>query len=161
MKRLALAAVGAAVAGMTACSHVVPSAAPTSRPAVTTSPAVTSSPAATHSVAPADCKRLYDTWKQGAGKELVAELNAISSAETAGNVHVLVTALKRAEPVLTRASRYPLPACADPKAYWTVLLMHVTAAAASIRSAASVQAVMKSVPQLTRELNAELKRTEG
>jgi len=64
----------------------------------------------------------------------MAALNAISSADMAGDVHVLVAALKEAEPALTRASRYPVPACADPKAYWTVLLMHVNAAATSARS---------------------------
>jgi hypothetical protein len=40
-------------------------------------------------------------------------------------------------------------------------MMHVNAAAASTRSAATVTAAMKGVPTLARELNAELKGAGG
>jgi hypothetical protein len=39
--------------------------------------------------------------------------------------------------------------------------MHVNAAAASTRSAATLTAAMKGVPTLVRELNAELKHVGG
>jgi hypothetical protein len=64
--------------------------------------------------------------------------------------------LKKTRPALTRAARYPMPACADPKGYWAALLMHVNAAAASTASTATLTAAMKGVPTLARELNAEL-----
>jgi len=114
-----------------------------------------------HSAVPVNCKQQYDAWKQGPGKGLVAALSAVGSAGQAGDIHVLTAVLKRTSPALTRAARYPMPACADPKGYWTVLLMHVNAAAASTGSASTLTAAMKGVPTLTRELNAELKRTDG
>jgi hypothetical protein len=172
MKRLALLAAGAAVAGLTACTSAAPSAAPASGPATTGGPAATSSaapaatssaaPAATSSAAPAaGCRQQYHAWKQGRGHGLVAALNAVGSAAKAGDINALRAVLKRTRPALTRAARYPMPACADPKGYWTILLMHVNAAAASTGSAATLTAAMKGVPTITRELNAELKRTEG
>lgn len=163
MKRLALAAVGAAVAGLTACSHATPSAAPgsnsavTSSPAVTNSSAVTSSPTLSYPAVSAACRQQYDAWNHGSGKGLVAALSAIGSADTAGDTHLLTGLLKKAEPALTRAARKPMPACADPKGYWAVLLMHVNAAVASTRSASTLRVAMEGVPTLTQELNAELK----
>jgi hypothetical protein len=71
-----------------------------------------------------------------------------------------MVALKRTKPALTKASRNPLPACADPKGYWTVLMMHLNAAAASTGSVATLTAAMKGVPTLIRELNVELKRAD-
>ncbi len=151
MKRLALAAVGAALAGLTACTSSAPSATPASSPAVTSSPTAIT----------ANCIQQYKAWKQGPGKGLAAALDAVGSAETSGDVHALKAALKRAKPALAKASRHPLPACADPKGYWTVLMMHVNAAVASTGSVATLTAVMKDVPTITRELNTELKRADG
>jgi hypothetical protein len=105
----------------------------------------------------AQCRQAYNAWKQGPGKGLVAALNAVSSAGQTGDVHMLTAVLKRTKPDLQRAARYPLPTCADPKGYWTVLLMHLNAAAASTGSAATLTAAMKGVPTLARGLNAELK----
>jgi hypothetical protein len=73
---------------------------------------------------------------------------------------VLTAVLKKAEPAVARAARYPMPACADPKGYWEPLLMHINAAAASTGSASSLRAAMKGVPMITRELVAELNRTD-
>jgi hypothetical protein len=42
--------------------------------------------------------------------------------------------------------------------YWTVLMMHVNAAAANTGSAATLMAAINGVPTLVRDLNAELKR---
>ena len=147
MKRIALAAAGAAVVGLTACSHTAaPAAAPASHGTV---PAV----------APVSCSQQYRTWNHGQGKGLMAALNAVSSADTAGDTHVLTAALRKARPAVARAARHPVPACADPRGYWSVLLMHVSAAAASTGSAASVRAAMTNVPKIERNLIAELKGT--
>lgn len=147
MKRLALAAAGAAVVGLTACSH---GGAPTAAAArhETVTPAV-----------PVNCSQRYDTWKHGHGKDLITALKAVSSAETTGNTHVLKAALKKARPAVAGGTRHPMPACADPRGYWDVLLMHVNAAAAGKASPSSVRAAMKDVPKIERQLTAELKST--
>jgi hypothetical protein len=72
---------------------------------------------------------------------------------------VLTVALKKARPAVARAARYPVPACADPRGYWSVLLMHVNAAMASTGSASSVRAAMKDVPKIENELTAEIQAT--
>lgn len=151
MKRLARVAAGAAVAaGLAACSHTTaPSSASASRPAVT------------HSTVVVNCGQRYDTWKHGQGKGLVAEVTAVSSADTAGDMQVLTAALKKAGPAVARAARYPMPACADPKGYWGALLMHLNAAAASTGSASDLRAAMKGVPKVTHQITAELKRLEN
>jgi hypothetical protein len=143
LKRIMVAAAGVAVAGLTACSHT---AAPT---------------ATSHSSVrvPVSCSQQYNTWQHGRGKEYVAALDAISSAEMAGDIRVLTATLRNAKPTVSDAARHPLPACADPRGYWDVLLMHVTAAAATTASASSVQAAMKDVPKIQRQLTIELKHT--
>ena len=147
MKCLALAAAGATVVGLTACSQTTaPSAAPASHGTVTP-------------VAPVSCSQQYRTWKHGQGKGLIAALNAVSSAGTTGDAHVLTAALKKAKPAVARAARHPVPACADPMGYWSVLLMHVNAAVASTGSASSVRAAMKDVAKIEHKLIVEVKRT--
>ena len=143
MKRIALAAVGAAVAGLAACSHA---AAPAAAPASHRNPPV-----------PVSCSRQYDTWQHGQGKGLIAALHAVSTASTAGGTHLLTAALQKARPAVARASRHPVPACADPMGFWDVLLMHVNAAAASGGSASRARAAMTGVPKIEHELAAELK----
>ena len=107
---------------------------------------------------PVSCSQQYNTWEQGHGKGLIATLNAVSSAETAGDAQVLMTTLNTSRPAIATAARHPVPACADPRGYWDVLLMHVTAAAATKSSPSSVQAAMKGVPELEHQLTAELKQ---
>jgi hypothetical protein len=143
LKRIILAAAGAAVAGLTACSHT---AAPTAAAASHGSVRV-----------PVSCSQRYNTWNRGQGKGLIAALDAVSSAETAGDTHVLTATLKKTRLAVSWAARHPVPACADPMGYWDVLLMHVTAAAAHIGSASSVQAAMKGVPKIEHQLTDELK----
>jgi hypothetical protein len=144
MKRLALATATAAAVGLTACSHA-------------------STPIAAHpSQAPrvqVSCSQQYKTWHQGPGKGLLAAFHAVSVADTAGGPRVLTAALKKARPTVARATRHPVPACADPRGYWSVLLMHLTAAAASSSSAADARAAMQNVPQIERKLTAEVKGT--
>jgi hypothetical protein len=147
MKCLALAAAGAAVIGLAACSQ---------SPASTAAPANTGTAA---SAAPVNCHQQYSAWANGQGKGLIADLSAVSSAATAGDAHVLTVALKNAKPAVARAAHHPMPACADPKGYWSVLLMHVNAAAAGKGSAKSARAAMQGVPEIEHKLVAELKRT--
>jgi hypothetical protein len=148
MKRLALAAVGAAVVGLTACSHT---------------PAHTA-PSASHStisISPTpqvECHQQYHAWEYGPGKGLIPTLHTVSVASTAGDPQALTVALSKASPAVARAARYPVPACADPRGYWTALMMHITAAEASKNSTASSRAVMKDVPRIERGLTAELKK---
>ena len=147
MKRIALAAAGAAVVGLAACSHA---AAPT---------ASSASHGTATPVAPVSCRQQYDTWQHGQGKGVMAALDAIGTAGTAGDTHTLTAALEKARPAVTRAARHPIPACADPRGYWDVLLMHVNAAAASKGSASSAREAMTGVPKIEHELTTELKST--
>jgi len=153
VKRIALAAVGAAVAGLTACSNT---AAPAT-PAASATPAAASANHGSVRV-PVSCSQQYSTWEQGQGKGLIAALDAVSSAETAGGTQVLMATLNQTRPAIARAARHPLPACADPRGYWDVLLMHVNAAASTKSSASSVQAAIKDVPAIEQQLTAELKQ---
>jgi hypothetical protein len=147
MKRIALAAVGAAaVTGLTACSHTA-----------TSSTAPASSQPVISSTSAAECIQQYKTWKDGHGKGVVAALSTVSSADKAGDTQMLSIALKKAKPAIARAARYPIPACADPKGYLGVLLMHVNAAE-SVNSVSSLRAAMAGVPEIERKLTAELNR---
>ena len=150
MKRIILAAVGAAVAGLTACSSAAAPAAP----------GAASAASASHGSVrvPVSCSQQYNTWDQGQGKGLVAALNAVSSAETVGDTQALMATLDKSKPAIATAARHPMPACADPRGYWDVLLMHVTAAAATKDSTSSVQAAMKDVPGIEHQLTGELKQ---
>jgi len=139
LKRIAFAAVGAAIAGLTACSGGgPPAAAPGNAPV------------------PVSCAQQYQTWEQGQGTGLVAAIHKVSVASTAGNAKVLTVALKKAKPAMARAARYPVPACADPRGYWSVLLMHVNAAVGSKGSSSSARAALKGVPAIDKQLTAEL-----
>jgi len=153
LKRIILAAVGAAAAGLTACSN----AAAPATPATSATPAAAS---ASHGSArvPVSCSRQYNIWEQGQGKGLIAALDAVSSAVTAGDTQVLTSTLNETRPAIARAARHPVPACADPRGYWDVLLMHVTAAAATKGSASNAQAAVKDVPEIQHQLTAELKQ---
>ena len=108
---------------------------------------------------PVSCSQQYNTWKHGQGKGLIAALDAVSSAATAGDTQALTATLKKTRPAVSWAARHPVPACADPRGYWDVLLMHVTAAAANTGSASSMRAAMKGVPKIEHQLTAELKHT--
>jgi hypothetical protein len=143
LKRIIIAAAAAAVAGLTACSQGA-------APAATSHGSVR---------VPVSCSQQYSTWTHGQGEGLIAALHAISSAETAGDARVLTATLKQTKPTVSRAVRHPVPACADPRGYWDILLMHVTAAEVPAASASSVRAAMKNVPEIERRLTAELRQT--
>lgn len=150
MKRIARAVAGAAaVAGLAACSHATASS--------TASTASVSPQPVVQSTSVVDCIQQYNTWKDGNGKGVVDALGAISSADKTADTQVLSTALRNAKPALTRAARYPIPACADPKGYLVVLLMHVTAAV-NANSVSALKADMGVVPKIDHDLTAELNR---
>lgn len=152
MKPLALlvAMAGAAVV-LTACSQTSRTSAPQASP-----------PTSTHSAVLINCPQLYDAWQNGPAKKIVAALNAVDSVSTVDDIHAQIAALKKAAPQVATAARHPMPTCADPKGYWTALLLHVNAAASSANSRAKttpITVALKAVPRLERELSAELKRT--
>jgi hypothetical protein len=151
MKCLTLIAAGAAIAGLTACTHAASPSASAARP----------SPTVTRTVSPAVCKQQYDSWKRGPGKGVVDSLTAIDSAAAAGSTTTLTAELRKTRPVLARAASYPVPVCADPNGYWTVLMMHVSAAVTGTGSASTLTAAMKGVPGITHKLVAELKRVDA
>ena len=72
---------------------------------------------------------------------------------------MLTIALKKEKPAVARAARHPIPACADPRGYWNVLLMHVNAAAAGKGPESSLRAAMKDVPVIHHMLLTEIGRT--
>ena len=139
MKRIVLAAIGAAIVGLTACSGGgPPAAAPGSAPV------------------PVSCAQQYQTWEHGRGTGLVDTFHAVSVASTVGDTKVLTATLKKARPAVAQATHYPVPACADPRGYWSALLMHVNAAVGSRGSASSARAALKGVPAIEKQLTAEL-----
>jgi hypothetical protein len=148
LKRIALAVVGVAVVGLAACSH----------PATPTA-AHTTAPARASPIVPVSCRQQFDTWRHGQGKGVMAALGAVSSAGTAGDARTLTDALQKARPAIARAARHPIPACANPRGYWDVLLMHVNAAAGGKGSSSSARAAMTGVPKIEHELTTELKST--
>ena len=152
MRALAVAAACAAVMGLAACSHsTTPKAAPTSHGTGTGT-------GTSKAVAPVSCSQQYRTWNQGEGKGVMDALSAVTSAATAKNARALTTALHQATPAVAKAARHPIPACADPSGYWSVLLMHVNAAASSKASASNVRAAMQDVPKIHNKLVDEVKQ---
>jgi hypothetical protein len=148
VKRIILIVAGAAAAGLTACSGNA--AAPTA-----------AAPAGHKTVVrvPASCGEQYSAWAHGRGKGLVAAVDAVSSAATAGDPHALKAALKKARTAVASAARHPMPGCADPRGYWYVLLMHVNAAAAKGTTPSSIRAALTGVTHIQHQLTAELKQT--
>jgi hypothetical protein len=150
MKYLAFVAVGAVGVVLTACSQAVtPSAAPAAAP--------TRSVSVTYSPGSVNCRQRYVAWKRGPARAVVAALSTIDSANTAKDAPALTAALKRVRPAIVKSASHPIPSCADPKGYWTALLMHVNEAASSAGSASAMLAAMKDVPEIERKLRGELK----
>jgi hypothetical protein len=147
MKRLVLVAAGAAVIGLTACSGG-------KAPIAASASHSTSTPKA-----PVSCSQQYRTWEQDGGKGVMGALNTVASAAKGGDAQVLAAALKQAKPVVAKGAQHPIPACADPRGYWDVLLMHVNAAAGSKASTSSVRAAVQDVPKIHHTLVAEVKQT--
>jgi hypothetical protein len=85
-------------------------------------------------------------------------LEAVTSATVRGNDHALATALDKARPAVARAATRPIPACADPRGYWTVLLMHVNAASGGKSSTSSARAALRDVPKIHHQLLAEVQQ---
>jgi hypothetical protein len=149
MKALVIAAVTAAAIGLAACSghSTTPKAAPTSHGNGTST-----------AIAPVSCSQQYRSWNHGEGEGVMDALTAVTSAATARNGQALTTALHQARPAVTKGARHPIPACADPRGYWPVLLMHVNAAVSSKASASNVRAAMQDVPNIHNKLVEEVKQ---
>ena len=145
MKRLALATASAVVLGLTACSHA-------NHPSASHAGHVSSAP-----IVPVSCSQQYRTWNDGKGKGVMGALNAVASATTARHAHLLTVALNQARPAVSRAAQHPIPACADPRGYWTVLLMHVNAATTGKASMSGARAALHDVPKIHQQLIAEVK----
>ena len=149
MKRLALAAAGAALIGLTACTN-------------SASPGKADATQGTGTaVGPVSCSKQFRTWTNSEGERLMGALHGVSSATEAGNGKSLTAALKHAKPAVARGARHPIPACADPRGYWDVLLMHVNAATSGKSSPSSVRAALRDVPKIHHQLLAEIKQTAG
>jgi hypothetical protein len=148
MKGLALAAAGATAIALTACTHATThSAAPASHGASASTP-----------IAPVSCSQQYRAWNHGEGKGVMDALKAVTSAATAGDGRGLTAALHQATPAVAKAAKHPIPACADPRGYWNVMLMHVNAAVTSKTSASNVRAAMQDVPKIHNKLVEEVKQ---
>jgi hypothetical protein len=153
MKPLALAAAAGAALVLASCSQGHTRAMPSKHANVSH-----------QAVVLVNCPLKYNAWKHGPAKRVLAAVDTVDSANSSGDVPAITAALKEAQPAVASAARYPIPACADPKGYWTALLMHVNAAAASARSApraASIKVALKGLPAIEHRLHAELKITTG
>jgi hypothetical protein len=166
MKPLAVlaAAAGATVvlAGCTATSGSSAAQSGTSPSAA--SPSAASTATARHAPAAIACPKSYGAWKNGPGQDVITAVNAVVTASKGVDIQAQEAALKKAAPAIDAAASHPIPACADPKGYWDALMLHVNAAAESLKSATGTKTLtlaLKSVPQLDRELKAEVKRTTG
>lgn len=148
MKLLALAAAGAAVLGLASCSA---SAAPD---------ATRDASSAVHRT-PVSCGEQYLIWTHGAGHGVMHALAAVTSATAGSDTHALAAALKKARPKVARAAEQPIPACADPQGYWSVLLMHVNVAVGADGSSSSVRAALRDVPKIHHQLLSEVKQAVG
>jgi hypothetical protein len=150
MNRLTLAAAAvAAAAGLTACSH------PTSTHASTSAHGSGHSTAV--AIAPVSCSQQYRAWSQHEGKGVMDALGAVTTAASSRH-HQATAVLKNAAPAVAKAAKHPIPACADPRGYWSVLLMHVDAAVSGKGSASSKLAAMQDVPKIHQQLLAEVKQ---
>ena len=129
-----------------------------------TSPSAASTAMTRHAPAAIACPKSYGAWKNGPGQDVITAVNAVVTASKGVDIQAQEAALKKAAPAIDAAASHPIPACADPKGYWDALMLHVNAAAESLKSATGTQTLtlaLKSVPQLDRELKAEVKRTTG
>lgn len=150
MKRQVLVAASSAILGLTACTHDA------GHSAAATHGATPSSQGTHAAIVPVTCREQYRRWTDGGGKGLMRTLTALTSAAAAADAHAARNALERARPQLARAAAHPIPACADPQGYWTVLLMHVSAAASGPRTAA--QAALRAVPKIHQQLQVEVRQ---
>jgi len=153
MKRLAIAAAAAAALLLGACTSSPQNAAAAHHGSTAARATVT---------VPVSCSRRYAEWARADGKGVMHTLAAVTrdvSGRPSSRHGALARDLTRLRHPVAVASRHPIPACADPRGYWDVLLMHVTAAVAAAHSAAGVRAAMQDVPELHHNLLIEVART--
>jgi hypothetical protein len=157
MRRLALAAAATATVGLSACTHGA--ARHGAEAGIGTGTGTDAGASRSAAIVPVSCGQQYRAWSHGEGKGLMKILDAVTSATTTRDGKVLAAKLKQAGPAVTKAAHHPIPACADPRGYWTVLLMHVNAAATGKGSASAVRAAIQDIRSIHHELIAEVKQT--
>jgi hypothetical protein len=86
-------------------------------------------------------------------------LQGVSSAVKSGDGQSVSAALARAKPAVVTAARRPIPSCADPRGYWNVLLMHVSAATGLHSSPTGVRAALVDVPEVMDALRTGVKQS--
>ena len=131
----------------------------------TTADTTTSAPSAT----PASCHQQYKAWKTGpAGteaKKLVSALKSVQSAGASADLVLISSGLKRTGRIAHQLQGLPMPACADPKGYWTRMLADIRASgdnagiASGLMGLIAAEVPLKKVRPLTTKLGAEIKHT--
>jgi len=107
---------------------------------------------------PVGCAEQYRGWMSSEGKGLMTALDSVAAAAGSARGPALEHALRQAQPAVARAAAHPIPACVDPRGYWTALLMHVNAAVSGQASGAGLRAALRDVPELHRQLVIEVKQ---
>jgi hypothetical protein len=129
-------------------------------------------PAATQSAtAPPSCHQLYKTWQYGPPRALSGQIvPALRKVEAAGkleDIPELNSALKHAGHIAQRLVAYPMPACADPKGYWTRTLGYLKAAGDNASTSSGLagllmaMAPLEQVNAVENNLGTELQKTTG
>lgn len=138
----------------------------------TSVPSATGSASPHVTASPVSCRQQYLAWRNGPalpeGKKLVAMLRKVSAAGAVMDIPQIDEALRKGGEAAASAGRYPAPRCADPAGYWRQLLARVHAAGddagaggSGLSSLILAEVPLKSVPQIQRELSAEIERTTG
>lgn len=107
---------------------------------------------------PVGCADQYRGWVRGEGKGVMTALDTVAAAARGSDGRALKHALTQARPAVVRGTAHPIPACADPRGYWDVLLMHVNAAVSGQASGAGLRAALQDVPKIHRQLVIEVKQ---
>src|SRR5271165_1840496 len=161
MKALALLATAAAIAMLAGCGT-------TTTPAATRTGGTSAAAAATHSSAPPSCHQQYGKWKNGPARPLATQieraLKKVGAAAAIEDIPALNKALKDAGNIARRLAAYPMPRCADPKAYWTQMLGYLKAAGDNASTSSGLggllaaMAPLEKVKAVESKLGAELKK---
>jgi hypothetical protein len=157
------ALLAAAIALVTGCGATAPPPASQAGASASTTPSA-SAAAST----PPSCHQQYKTWQDGParplGKQIVPALKKVDTAATSEDIPELNSALKAAGDIARRLTAYPMPACADPKGYWTKMLRYLQAAgdnastSSGLAGLITAMAPLEKVPAVENKLEAEIKK---
>lgn len=125
--------------------------------------------AALGTTAPLSCHQQYRAWKTGPAraeaKKLASALKSVQSAGASADLVLISSGLKRAGRVAHQLQGLPMPACADPKGYWTRMLADIRASGDNAGTASgfmgliAAEVPLKKVRPLTTKLGTEIKHT--